>query len=133
MLIRDLRTATGMTQQAFAAHFGIPVSTLRKWEQGESTPPAYVITLLAKALPAADEKLRRLSGRNGKVLYYNREAGKVADAQGNEIMVTEDLDQVKAQNLAIYLDDLFHGFYELQASFDRDCRMDREEGILWAE
>ena len=133
MMIRELRSTAGMTPREFAAHFGIPVSTLRKWEQGESTPPAYVITLLARSLPGTHRELRKLKGRGGDVFFYNKSEGKVADARGNEILVREDLDQVKEQNLSIYLDDLFRGFYDLQASFDRDCRMDREEDILWTE
>ena len=46
-------------------------------------------------------------------------------------MEQEDLEEIKEQNLALYLDDLFDSFYEIQEKFDRDCRYDREEDILW--
>ena len=52
--------------------------------------------------------------------------------QGNIIMVQEDLREIKEQNLVIYLQDLFDGFYEIQEKFNRDCRFDKEEDILWS-
>ena len=36
--IRKLRADYGLTQQEFAAKFAIPISTLRKWEQGATIP-----------------------------------------------------------------------------------------------
>ena len=41
--IKELRDSTGMTQKEFASKYGIPISTLRKWEQGESSPAPYDI------------------------------------------------------------------------------------------
>jgi hypothetical protein len=55
----------------------------------------------------------------------------VSDMQGNKIMIQEDLDGVKEQNLALYLSDLFEEFYEIQEKFNRDCKYDKEEDILW--
>ena len=52
--------------------------------------------------------------------------------KGNRITIQEDLEGVKEQNLALYLEDLFEGFYRLQDKFDRDCRYDKEEDILWS-
>ncbi len=37
-LARDARTAAGLSQAAFAERYGIPVSTLRDWEQGRRAP-----------------------------------------------------------------------------------------------
>ena len=85
--IRELRDHTKMTQQAFADHFGIPVSTLRKWEQGESSPPDYVIRLITKALPQNDQVLQRLQGENGSVFFYNPGRHSVLDMKGNEILI----------------------------------------------
>lgn len=45
--------------------------------------------------------------------------------------VQENLDGVKEQNLALYLRDLYDDFYEIQEKFNRDCRYDKEEDILW--
>ncbi|MCR4376583.1 MAG: helix-turn-helix domain-containing protein [Rhodospirillales bacterium] len=40
MLARRARAATGLSQTAFAGRFGIPVSSLRDWEQGRRSPDA---------------------------------------------------------------------------------------------
>lgn len=40
MLARRTRAATGLSQTAFAARFGIPVGSLRDWEQGRRAPDA---------------------------------------------------------------------------------------------
>ncbi|MEO5336754.1 MAG: helix-turn-helix domain-containing protein [Magnetospirillum sp. WYHS-4] len=40
MLARRARAATGLSQNAFAARFGIPAGSLRDWEQGRRTPDA---------------------------------------------------------------------------------------------
>ena len=37
-LARKAREASGLTQAAFAACYGIPVSTIRDWEQGRRKP-----------------------------------------------------------------------------------------------
>lgn len=46
MRISELRSITGLTQRQFAEYFGIPVGTLRNWEQGISTPPDYVFQMI---------------------------------------------------------------------------------------
>ena len=46
MKISDLRNATKMSQKQFAEYFGIPVGTLRNWEQGIATPPEYVFKMI---------------------------------------------------------------------------------------
>jgi DNA-binding transcriptional regulator YiaG len=45
-LIKTLRKASGMSQDKFAEYFNIPVSTLRKWEQGVRECPLYLIELI---------------------------------------------------------------------------------------
>ena len=40
MLARRARAATGLSQSAFAARFGIPAGSLRDWEQGRRAPDA---------------------------------------------------------------------------------------------
>ena len=130
-MIRELRDMTGLTQKAFAQKYGIPVSTLRKWEQGESSPPSYVLRLLANAIPAADSSLRRISGRRGQEYYYDNLRRTVQDRFGNQIKIAEDPENVKEENLQLYLEDLFEGFYEIQDTFNQDCRYDQEEDIIW--
>lgn len=131
MDIKELREATGMTQKAFAHFFGIPLSTLRKWEQGEASPAKYIVNLLARALPCANPLLQKIEGKNGAVYYYDRNQKAVFDVKGNKIFIQEDIEGVKEQNLKLYLADLFADFYQIQEKFNRDCRYDKEEDILW--
>lgn len=46
MNIKLLRDGTGMSQRQFSAKFGIPLGTLRNWEQGISQPPEYVYQMI---------------------------------------------------------------------------------------
>lgn len=46
MTIKELRTASGMTQQAFSEYFGIPKRTLEDWEGERRTPPEYLAKLV---------------------------------------------------------------------------------------
>jgi Predicted transcriptional regulator len=54
--IRAIRASTGLTQAAFAARFSIPKRTYESWEMGERTPPPYVVSLLAAAVLAANDR-----------------------------------------------------------------------------
>jgi len=130
-MIKELRDSTGMTQKTFANMYGIPLSTLRKWEQGETSPAPYVLSLLARTLPSTNTSLRQIQGSNGVVYYYDRNKKTVSDMRGNTIAVQEDLESVKEQNLCLFLQDLFQDFYKIQEKFNRDCRYDKEEDILW--
>ena len=50
--VRDLRRRASLTQQEFAAKLGVPVETIRNWEQGKRMPrgPARaLLTLIAHA------------------------------------------------------------------------------------
>lgn len=130
--IKELRESTGMTQKSFAEAYGIPLSTLRKWEQKEASPAPYVVNLLARTLPQTDSSFQKIVGRNGAVYYYDEKRKLISDARGNKIYIKEDLKGVKKQNLALYLEDLFRDFYAIQEKFNRDCRYDKEEDILWS-
>lgn len=129
--IRELRESTGMSQAEFAKTYGIPISTLRKWEQGDAAPAPYVVQLLARALPSTDALLQKIKGRNGIYYYYDKKQKYVSDMKGNKIFIQEDLEGVKEQNLVLYLQDLFESFYEIQKKFNQDCKYDKEEDILW--
>ena len=61
--IKELRESTGMTQKSFAETYGIPLSTLRKWEQKEASPAPYVVNLLARALPQTDSSFQKIAGK----------------------------------------------------------------------
>jgi len=45
-----LRKIYGFTQADFSNHLGIPIQTIRSWEQGLRTPPDYVYGLIRKVL-----------------------------------------------------------------------------------
>lgn len=42
-LIRQTRTALGLSQVEFASRFRVPVGTLRDWEQARATAPDFAI------------------------------------------------------------------------------------------
>lgn len=48
--IQSMRNLLKMTQQVFSSLTGIPIGTIRNWEQGKSSPPEYVYTMLYKIL-----------------------------------------------------------------------------------
>ena len=60
--VKALRQRLGMTQLQFAEAFGLPVSTLRDWEQRRSTPDAPARALL-RAISREPQTMRRLLSR----------------------------------------------------------------------
>jgi putative transcriptional regulator len=44
--VQALRTRIGLTQEAFAAKFGISLGTLRHWERGDRRPHGPALVLL---------------------------------------------------------------------------------------
>lgn len=129
--VKDIRRSTGLTQKAFAEMFGIPINTLRKWEQHEAAPPTYLVRLIAKSLPSPENALEKIEDSKGNVYYYDSTKMLVMDSSGNAIPIHEDLEGVKRKNLGLYLHDLFEAYYNIQEKFDRDCRFDKEENIIW--
>ena len=49
-----IRRALGLTQQEFAARLGVPVETIRNWEQGKRAPRGPARALLAVIAHAPD-------------------------------------------------------------------------------
>lgn len=50
MTIKNLREASGMTQQAFADYFGIPKRSIENWEGEQRKCPEYLLALMAYKL-----------------------------------------------------------------------------------
>jgi len=52
---RNVRGQTGLTQAAFAARIGVPVETVRNWEQGKRSPrgPARALLKVIEQAPDA--------------------------------------------------------------------------------
>ena len=48
--IKELRNTTGMSQNKFAVYLGIPVANIQHWEQGITTPPDYVTSLISRVM-----------------------------------------------------------------------------------
>jgi putative transcriptional regulator len=68
--VKRLRERLGLTQEAFAAAYRIPVGTLRDWEQGRKNPDAPArayLTVIAKNPEAVAEWLRRAAYSIGRV------------------------------------------------------------------
>lgn len=55
MKIKDLRTSLGLSQSKFGLKFNIGVGTIQHWEQGISTPPDYVITMIQTIIEQEQE------------------------------------------------------------------------------
>jgi putative transcriptional regulator len=51
--VRELRKRLGLTQSEFAGRLGLPVDTVRNWEQGKRAPrgPARALLLLISRAP----------------------------------------------------------------------------------
>ena len=61
---RDIRSATRLTQAEFASRIGVPIETVRNWEQGKRSPrgPARaLLKLIDKAPDVAFQVLGRKS------------------------------------------------------------------------
>lgn len=59
--VKKVREKTGLTQNQFAATFGISLGTLRHWERGDRKPHGPALILLNAANNAPDELLRILT------------------------------------------------------------------------
>ena len=130
--LKELRNKTGLSQKQFAERFGIPLSTLRKWEQGESRPADYVIQMLADRIPGPDAGIKVIKCHNGEKYYYNELLRTISDSTGVKIVIHTDLNGVKEENLPLYVKDLFESYYYILEKFDRDCTYDKSDGIIWS-
>jgi len=132
IIIKELRDRTNLSQNSFAEKYGIPVSTLRKWEQGETTPAPYIVRMLAMQIKGNNENLQKIECKDGTVFYYDSLSSVLSDIYGNNIIISEKLDGVKSQNLPLYIKDLFDSFYEIQNKFNQDVILDKKEDIIWS-
>src|SRR5579871_4458759 len=60
---RTVRGRTGLTQAAFAARIGVPVETVRNWEQGKRSPRDPARALLKVLDEAPDAAFAVLGGK----------------------------------------------------------------------
>ena len=59
--VRDLRRRARLTQLEFAARLGVPVETIRNWEQGKRMPRGPARALLAVIAHAPDTEFAALA------------------------------------------------------------------------
>lgn len=59
--VKNIRQETRLTQDEFAAAFGISVATLRHWERGDRKPHGPALVLLNLVKKAPDTVLRVLN------------------------------------------------------------------------
>jgi putative transcriptional regulator len=60
---RNVRGQTGLTQTAFAARIGVPVETVRNWEQGKRSPRGPARALLKVIDQAPEAAFAALGGK----------------------------------------------------------------------
>jgi putative transcriptional regulator len=65
--VRDLRHRARLTQQEFAARLGVPVETIRNWEQGKRMPRGPARALLAVIAHAPDTVFAALSSHSTSI------------------------------------------------------------------
>jgi putative transcriptional regulator len=62
LAVRDLRRRARLTQMEFASRLGVPVETIRNWEQGKRMPRGPARALLAVIAHAPDTVFAALAG-----------------------------------------------------------------------
>lgn len=130
MLVKEIRLKMKLSQKEFSDRFDIPVSTLRKWEQGESSPSKYLINLFMIAFPELNDELIKISDE--KNLYYiNTKLKSISDRFGNSFKYNGDIEKVNKKNLLIYLNDFFESLYNLQNNLNRNIKNDQLNKIEW--
>ena len=70
--IKELRKKTGLSQSKFSAKFGIPVRTLQQWEQGISSPPEYLIRMMAYIMLLEEKRDNKEKMTGGKTCADNK-------------------------------------------------------------
>ena len=65
--VRDLRRRAQLTQTEFAAKLGVPVETIRNWEQGKRAPRGPARALLAVIARAPDTVFAALAAEPSSV------------------------------------------------------------------
>lgn len=130
--IKEIRNSTGLTQREFSKKFDIPLSTLRKWEQGETKPASYIIKMLSRLLPLSEEYGETITTADGTKYHYDSNADEIIDPKGNVIHLSISLKGVKRENLPLYVKDMFDSYYEIINKFEKDCEFDKNEDIIWS-
>lgn len=127
--IKKLRNSTNKSQREFASTYNIPLSTLKKWEQNESAPAPYVLSLLSTTIDK-NKSLIEISDIN-HAYYFDEITKTVYNKKGDCIQIGFDIMKIKKGNLLLYLEDLFEGYRNIKNEFVIKCDFDRKEKIEW--
>ena len=95
MEIGELRRITRLSQRRFAEYFGIPIGTLRNWEQGISNPPEYVFQMIFASI-------RRDKMINIETIRFMKMLDELAELSENGISPFEEATQATYQNQVFY-------------------------------
>lgn len=127
--IKELRKSTNKTQREFATTYNIPLSTLKKWEQDESKPAPYFLSLLSSTI---DKGLNLIEISDMEHYYYfDPLTYTVYNKKGDSINIGYDILKVNRNNLLIFLEDIFNDYQRLKNEFIIRCTADRKENIEW--
>ena len=88
--VKEIRESTGMSQKVFAETYGIPVGTLRNWEQGTNSPAPYILNLLARALPSMNSTLKEIYGKKGRSYYYDKNQNCILEYGTRQVKIYPD-------------------------------------------
>ncbi len=88
--------------------------------------------MIAMLLPSAKDIMKKIITKDGTTYFYEESSGILYDSVGNSIQVKFDIENVKPENLPLYVADLFESFYEIKEKFEQDCRWDKDENIIWS-
>lgn len=95
MKIKELRAATKLSQQQFAGYFGIPVGTLRNWEQGIANPPDYVFQMIFATI-------RRDKMINVETIKFVNMLNQMAELTKNPILPFDEANEQNADDNIFY-------------------------------
>ena len=128
-IVKKLRKSTNKSQREFASTYDIPLSTLKKWEQNESKPAPYVLSLLSSSIDR-DKTLIEIADVEHS-FYYDPIKKMVYNKKGDSINIDYDILKIKKCNLLIYLEDIFDEYYHMKNEFILRCNFDRKENVEW--
>lgn len=128
-IVKKLRKSTNKSQREFASTYDIPLSTLKKWEQNESKPAPYVLSLLSSSIDR-DKTLIEIADVEHS-FYYDPLNKTVYNKNGDSINIDYDILKIKKCNLLIYLEDIFDEYYHIKNEFILKCNFDRKENVEW--
>ena len=95
MEIQEFRKRANMSQRQFANYFGIPLGTLRNWEQGIAKPPEYVLSMLLA-------RVRRDKMINFETIKLIHQLNELAEKTANGIKPFAEMNEENRNDFVFY-------------------------------